>query len=140
MSAISPGSRNAYRKLTSGRLNLSLRLFAISSIATFACSLDVARADDALEATCNEIKYEIGNCSCAIEFLTKNVGPKNALILMQGWAIAAGRKGDITGAIGPFYREHDEQEVLQASVSFLKVRIQFYTHCAPPPWDLWDLN
>ena len=140
MSALLPYSEDAPSKQTSGRLNWPLRLFVIAAIATFACSFNAASADDTLDATCNELKHEMGNCSCATEFLTQNVGAKNALILMQGWTIAAGRKGDITEAMGPFYREHSEQEVLQASASFLKVRTQFHTHCELPSSNMWDQN
>jgi hypothetical protein len=140
MSALFVQSENAPSKQISRRLNWRLSLFAIVAVVTFACSLNGARADDSLDATCNELKHEMGNCSCATEFLTQNVGAKNALILMQGWTIAAGQKGDITKAMGPFYREHSEQEVLQASTSFLKVRIQFHMHCELPSSNLWDLN
>jgi hypothetical protein len=138
MPSISIRCENASPKRTPARLGLFS--YAFLSITALACPANVARSDDALEATCNLLKKDIGDCSCAIAFLTKNVGEKNALILMQGWAIAAGRTGDITGALGRYYKEHDQQEVLQASESFLKVRIQFYTHCGPPDGDLWDLN
>lgn len=139
MSAMSLCSQDAPANQTAGGLQQFLPLIAILSIA-IPCFIDVARADDALEATCHELKQDVGNCACAIDFLRQNVGDKNALILMQGWAIALGRKGDITGALRPYYREHHEQEVLQASTSFLGVRIQFFTLCAPPESDLWDLN
>jgi hypothetical protein len=140
MSALFLHSENAPSKQISRRLSWSLSLFAIVAIVTFACSLNAASAGDTLDASCNELKHEMGNCSCATEFLTQNVGAKNALILMQGWTIAAGRKGDITEAMGPFYREHNDQEVLQASTSFLKVRLQFHMHCELPSSILWDLN
>jgi hypothetical protein len=140
MSALFLYSENAPSKQLSRRLSWSLSLFGIVAIATFAWALNAASADDTLDATCNELKHEMGNCSCATEFLTQNVGAKNALILMQGWTIAAGRKGDITEAMGPFYREHNDQELLQASTSFLKVRLQFHMHCELPSSNLWDLN
>jgi hypothetical protein len=140
MSAFLLYSENARSRKTTGRLIWSFSLFLIVVIATFACPRGATSAEDTLGATCNELKYEVGNCSCAVEFLTQNVGAKNAFILMQGWTIAAGRKGDITRAMGSFYKEHNEQDVLQASTSFLKVRIQFHTQCEPPSSYLWDLN
>ena len=140
MSALFLHSENAPLKQISRRLGWSLSLFAIVVVTTLASSFDVVSADDTLAGSCNELKHEMGNCSCATKFLTQNVGARNALILMQGWTIAAGRKGDITEAMGPFYREHSEQEVLQASTSFLKVRMQFHMHCELPSSNLWDLN
>jgi hypothetical protein len=104
-----------------------------------ACSLSFAGADKALQANCDHIKQDIGNCSCAIEFLKENVGAEDAAILMQNWAISAGRK-DSPKAFSAFYREHGQQDMLRAAVSFLRVRVEFYTRCHPPESDLWDLN
>jgi len=97
-------------------------------------------ADEVLQLTCDHIKHEIGNCSCAVEFLRQNIGTENAAILMQDWAISVDQKDDSRKAFSVFYREHSQQEMLRAAESFLNFRIQFYTRCQPPESDLWDLN
>jgi hypothetical protein len=97
-------------------------------------------ADEVLHLACDQIKQEIGNCSCAIEFLRQNIGAENTVILMQNWAISVDQKGDFRKKVLAFYQEHNQQEILRAAVSFLSVRIQFYTRCRPPESYLWDLN
>jgi hypothetical protein len=119
--------------------------FLLMTSATFAiwmlsCSLSFSGADEVLQATCDRIKHEIGNCSCAIEFLRQNIGAENAEILMQDWAISVDQKDVSRKTFSAFYREHSQQEMLRAAASFLKVRVEFYTRCQPPESYLWDLN
>jgi hypothetical protein len=116
-------------------------IIAASALVLLAGGLTFAgSADEVLHLTCDHIKHEIGDCSCAIEFLSQNIGTENAAILMQDWAISVDQKGDSRKTFSVFYREYNQQEMLRAAVSFLKVRIQFYTRCRPPESDLWDLN
>jgi hypothetical protein len=116
-------------------------IIAASALVLLAGGLTFAgSADEVLHLTCDHIKQEIGDCSCAIEFLSQNIGAENAAILMQDWAISVDQKGDSRKAFSVFYREYNQQEMLRAAVSFLKVRIQFYTRCQPPESDLRDLN
>jgi hypothetical protein len=117
-----------------------LETFAAFAIWMLTCSFSSSGADEVLQATCDQIKYEVGNCSCAVEFLRQNIGTENALVLMQNWAISANKKGDFQKEFAALYREHSQQEMLQAAVLFLNVRIQFYTLCQPAISDLWDLD
>jgi hypothetical protein len=114
--------------------------FAPAAIWMLSCSLGLSGADEALQATCDHIKHEIGNCSCAIEFLRQNIGVENAVILMKDWAISVDQGDDSQKTFSAFYQEHSQQEMLRAAVSFLNVRIQFYTRCQPPESYLWDLD
>ncbi len=74
--------------------------------------------------------HQVGNCSCAVGFLTNQIGPKDAEIMLKLWASGGGRLGEE----GPtmIHKEYGPQVLREAALRFSKVRRTFLERCRPP--------
>jgi hypothetical protein len=91
----------------------------------------LARYSKDVERVCKLAQADIQNCGCAIHFLQNHLGPKQALLLLKVWAAGEGHLGDPSRAFATIYREHGEASVLETSVEFLKIRMEFQGECNP---------
>jgi hypothetical protein len=101
-------------------------------VLSFATSITAGSlADHKIKAACHVLEDEMRDCGCVVSFLQQHIGADRGLLLLRTWAAGSGRLGDHLKAFAALYREHPEASVLDASMSFLKVRTEFLMQCRP---------
>jgi hypothetical protein len=90
-----------------------------------------ASASQDMQSNCELIQTEIRNCACAVQFLKPHLGERKGALLLKLWAAGEGRRGDHANAIRAIYREHGATSILEATSSFLDVRLDFLVQCQP---------
>ena len=109
---------------------LSALVFVIAWTISFTARAETDRsARGDVNTVCRVIADEMHNCACVVSFLREHLGAAQALLLLQAWAAYSGRLGDQSEAFAALYRDHSADGVLDASISFLKVRTEFLTRC-----------
>jgi hypothetical protein len=111
---------------------------AIGPIAMIVCIFSIitnvtagTSADRKIKAACLVMADEMRDCGCVVSFLQQHIGADRGLILLQTWAAGSGRGSDHLKAFAALYRHHSDASVLDASMSFLKVRTEFLMRCRP---------
>ncbi len=82
---------------------------------------------------CELYKAQLGDCSCAMQFLQKQIGPKHTEVMMNLWASAAGHFGEKGATM--LHWTYGTTALRDAVLEFNRVRTDFLDSCEPPGED-----